>query len=224
MIAGADWYKDQWILATEDRVGQTRIQTAPSVRELVADPDLELVVIDLPIGLLDIGQRKCDQAARALLQTRRSSVFDAPIRPMLSAADYEHASRIRFDTEGKKCSRQTYGILPLVRELDTVITPELQERVVEGHPEVSLTAIAGGSMNNKKNEPAGQAERISYLIKPFPDLLQSMVKFGRPGAISDILDAYALLWSARRVMSGRALEIPADPKKDTRGLKMAVTY
>jgi predicted RNase H-like nuclease len=36
----------------------------------------------------------------------------------------------------------------------------------------------------------------------------------------DVLDALAMLWTAQRISSGRALRLPAAPETDSRGLLM----
>ena len=39
----------------------------------------------------------------------------------------------------------------------------------------------------------------------------------------DLIDACACAWSARRIAEGRAVSFPADPPRDARGLRMAIT-
>jgi predicted RNase H-like nuclease len=40
----------------------------------------------------------------------------------------------------------------------------------------------------------------------------------------DINDAFAVLWTARRIHAGRARVIPDPPEKDARGIDMAIWY
>ncbi len=69
--------------------------------------DIEVIAIDIPIGLPETGPRECDVLARRLLgRARASSVFPAPIRAVLGAKDYQQACAIRHKIEGKKMSKQ----------------------------------------------------------------------------------------------------------------------
>ena len=105
--------------------------------------DCVLVCIDIPIGLSGGDKpRECDGAARKLLgQRRASSVFPSPISPCLLAEDYEAASKISFENTGKKLNKQTFALMKKIREVDELMTPELQRRAREIHPEVSFRAL-----------------------------------------------------------------------------------
>lgn len=222
MIAGADGYRGQWVVATDDGDGRTSLSLVLDLSAFIARPDLEVLVIDVPIGLHERGRRGCDVETRRLIGPRRNSVFTAPIRPMLRAATWEEACAIRFEIEGKRCSRQAFGILPLIREVDRLMTPALQNRVREGHPEASFTIMTGTPMLHYKGKPQGRADRLAALRSHFPDLPEQIDAFGRAGAITDALDAYALLWTARRIRNGEALSLPSRPEIDPRGLRAEI--
>jgi predicted RNase H-like nuclease len=224
MLAGADGYRKRWIAAIDEGGGATRIELVDTVAELIGSQQLELLLIDVPIGLMDAGPRQADVRARRMIGPRRSSVFAAPIRPMLGATSYREACDIRYGIEGKRCSKQLFHIIPLIRQLDELVTPDLQERVREGHPEVSFTALGGAPMAAAKLKPEGRAQRLALLRKEFPDLDANIERFGRRGAMVDILDAYVLLWSARRIAAGRGSSIPAEPEHDRRGLRAEIVY
>jgi predicted RNase H-like nuclease len=74
MIAGVDGCKDEWIAAVDLGNGNTEIRTPCSFLELYADRDLDLIVIDIPIGLPDKGPRKADKGAKEFLR-RATFVF-----------------------------------------------------------------------------------------------------------------------------------------------------
>lgn len=224
MIAGADWFKGRWIVALEDDGGSARLEIAASLRELVERPGLRAALIDVPIGLPERGPRQCDVLARRFIGPRRSSVFPAPLRSMLGAASYKEACARRYAVEGKKCSRQLFGILPLVENVDDTIDPPLQDRVREGHPEVSFTAMAGQPIDSYKGTPAGWMERMNALRTHFPDLEGIIDRLGLPAATIDALDALSLLWSARRLIRGENEIFPALAEVDARGLRMEIVY
>jgi predicted RNase H-like nuclease len=212
-----------WVVVTGSQDGETTIDRAWNLAEVVAREDLQFVVIDVPIGLPARGPRACDLEARAMLGSpRSSSVFPAPIRPMLAARTYEEASGIRFQIEGKRISRQSFAIQSTIREADNLMTPVLQDRVVEGHPEVSFAAMAGAGIAAPKRTPRGRQIRTELLSQHVPDL---RLRIGELQAAiqGDAIDASALLWSARRLADGTAERL-GDAARDDHGLRMEMVY
>ena len=179
------------------------------------------LVLDVPIGLLDRGPRRADLEARTRLGRRASSVFPAPLRPMLEAATWEQACEIRELLCGLRCSRQTAGILPRIRAVDARITPELQdEGVVEGHPEVIFATMANRrGLRHPKRLPEGREERLGLLRERF-DGVDAVLESIPRGLRGDAVDAWALLWTARRLLCGEAIRLPAGAvERDSRGLR-----
>lgn len=226
MVAGVDGCKNGWVVAIDLGNGHTKVQHVETFSTLLLDQNLSVIVIDIPIGLLSQGARECDLEARKLLgRKRRSSVFPAPLRPMLAASDWNEACRIRFEVERKKCSKQAAAIIPKILEVDQSMTVELQHRVLEGHPEVSFTLMKGGSsMLHRKMTREGKEERLHLLAKHFPDIREQIASCGLRGVVTDVIDAYACLWTARRVNQGIARTLPDIPQeqKDCRGLKSEI--
>jgi predicted RNase H-like nuclease len=105
--------------------------------------------------------------------------------------------------------------------VDEVLTPAIQEiRIREGHPELSFAAMAGAPLKFPKRRPPGKIERLKLVERGFPDAARAIAVFGHPGARVDVLDAYAMLWTAQRIRSGQAEVIPSVPPRDSRGLRM----
>ncbi len=223
MIAGADGFRGAWIFALDDGSGRLRLAHHADAIAFAARPRVESLILDIPIGLPDRGPRECDIAARRLAGPRRASVFPAPTRTLLAAPSYAEANRMHRDREGKGISRQVFNIVPLVRAVDDAITPELQTVVREGHPELSFARLAGAPLTSAKHSRAGHAARLDLLRGVFPDIDDAIAVFARPAARTDILDACALLWTARRVIEGSAVVLPhSDPPRDARGLRMEI--
>jgi predicted RNase H-like nuclease len=42
--------------------------------------------------------------------------------------------------------------------------------------------------------------------------------------MEDVLDAAAVAWSARRIVTGRAARIPAEPQRDGQGREIAIRF
>lgn len=225
-IAGVDGCKSGWV-AVVDNGREILGLVATSIDELLSQlPDKSLVTVDIPIGLPDIGWRSCDiQARRRLGSGRASSVFPAPIRPVLEAANYLDACSIREALEGKRMSQQAYAILPKIREVDTLLRlrPEAWTYVREVHPEVSFAHWnAGQPMRVAKKKAAGRAEREELIDDRWPNVRRSLLgrwprnQVGR----DDLNDAFAALWTAERIINGTAERIPETIERDAMGLTM----
>jgi len=181
-----------------------------------------LVVIDIPIGLPETEPfRLCDREARQRVGARRSSVFPVPCRAAL-AADGEEASQINLRTIGLKLSKQSLAILPRIREVDALMTPELQAFVREAHPEVIFAVLNDGPLAHGKKSRDGEWERLCVLRKVglVFDLTAERARLGaRHVGRDDVIDAAACLATAKRLVVGVAQPIaPLDRK----GLRMEI--
>ena len=65
-------------------------------------------------------------------------------------------------------SHQAVGILPKIREVDQLMTPEAQETVREIHPGLCFYGLTGHPMRHKKKSTEGKAERLGALQDLFP--------------------------------------------------------
>ena len=209
---GVDGCRGGW-LAVPLEGGEATVH--PTFADLLrAEPDATLAV-DVPIGLLDegrTGDRACDKEARRLLGwPRRASVFPPPLR-----------HRLAQTRRPPEMSVQSFNILPKIREVDALMTPALQARCVEAHPELAFATLAGRPMRHPKRRAEGNAERRRALAlvpgRPFARL----PTVPRGAAMDDLLDACALAWTARRVAEGLSLRVPGPPPVDSRGLRMEI--
>jgi predicted RNase H-like nuclease len=215
-ICGADGCRAGWVAIHKDMdSGAVSWRLCSSARELVyGEPAPSIIAIDIPIGLPDSGPRTADLEARRLLgRGRASSVFPAPIRPVLTAADYADACQIRLRVEGKKLSRQAWLIVPKIRDVDRALRqdPGLWARVHEVHPEVSFYFLAGGrSLSYGKKRKIGREERRALLAPIFEPFLSAALadRKSLASAEDDVLDAFAALWTAERIAKGMSRTIP----------------
>jgi predicted RNase H-like nuclease len=193
-------------------------------------PEARCIAVDMPMGLLSApraGGRDCDRAARSLLGRQGSSVFSPPARPALAARDYREAQRL----QGAGLSIQTWNIVPRIREVDAVVTPSLQGRVFEAHPELAFRTLAGAdAVIARKASPEGFVARMALLTGVFgasmPDIRQARSRLGadRVG-LDDLADALVLADVARRAAAGAAFRVPAgDPPVDAHGLRMEIWF
>ena len=224
MLAGVDGCKGGWVLVAEDQAGARTIQRVPTIGDIIAADGIELAIVDIPIGLMDDQPRAADREARRFLGARGCCVFPAPYRSVVRASTYPEACALRERIDGKRMSQQAFGILAKIREVDSTISPDLQSRVREGHPEVTFAVLEGGTaVPTPKKTRSGQEQRRSLLQAHFPELAEMERKSLPKGAsMDDLLDAYAMLWTARRVRQGVHLTLPSAPQFDSRGLRAEI--
>jgi predicted RNase H-like nuclease len=179
--------------------------------------------VDIPMGLPDFGARTCELEARQRLgRARKSSVFPAPPKECLSAQSYEQACQICYRIDGKKMSRQAYGILPKIREVDRYLArhAEARRRIAEVHPEVSFaTWQGGGGLTHGKKTAAGKLERRALIEQLWPDTMDRLrvALRGHDYLLDDLHDAFAALWSTRRWLHGEAEVLGGGSKMDRSG-------
>jgi predicted RNase H-like nuclease len=223
-VAGLDGCRFGWVMVTTTLApssAASEVRVLTDLAEVVAalgSGRLVAATIDIPIGLAADGPRAVDGLARQRLGPRRSSVFSAPVRPVLSAATFEEACRISRSVWGKGISRQLFGILPKIRELDQLQSPHLQEGLVEMHPELSFTELAGAPMQFHKSKPEGRSERLHALRPEFPDVESASAPRLRGTHPDDVLDAFVGAWSARRYATGMHAQLGGE--HDQTGLRM----
>jgi predicted RNase H-like nuclease len=217
---------------TDTRTLTPRIH-ASFARIVEAYPGAAAIGIDIPIGLAAGEPRQVDgEARRRLGVARASSVFPAPDARLMDAttdsASYEQALATARSITGKGISKQNWAICWRIREVNLLMTPVLQERVVEIHPEVCFWALAGGRpMVHAKRIAEGYAERRHLLAGALGVVLPTREEAGRwtrPAAADDVLDATVAAWTAWRFAEGRAGRLPDDPPFDGRGLRMEMVY
>ena len=127
---------------------------------------------------------------------------------------------------GKKLTKQTFALMKKIREVDDLMTPELQNRVREIHPEILFWALNGQKPieSNKKTVP-GQAQRHNLLQRIFTDIDSILVRAPVSGcAMDDALDAVVAAWAAGQAVIGKAKTLPEEPQLDSKGLKMEMLY
>jgi predicted RNase H-like nuclease len=236
--AGVDGCPGGWFVVArrtgaQDDVRRTLCETFEQVLDL--DETQDMVAVDIPIGLPDrvgTGGRACDRECRSRLGERRSSVFSVPSRGAVAEPDYGRACAVNLEASDppRKVSRQCFALFAKIREVDALMTPALQGRVFEAHPELSFWALNG-------QQPLDLAKTVkSAASAPGLDLRRRLLeRAGFPTHAlaqgewpqrlvgpDDIVDACALAWSAERLLAGTAVTLPARPLRDGRGLRMEI--
>jgi predicted RNase H-like nuclease len=229
VVAGVDGCRGGWLVVIavwSDRGAIEAIEVMPDFAAVLAlTSGCEAVAVDIPIGLCDGKRREADGLARGLLAPRKtSSVFPAPPRAALAATSYAEACRLSQASVGKSMSHQAYYILDKVRDADSVMTPALQQRVFESHPEVTFRALNRSQpVLSKKRSAAGRADRAA-LLSPLLGADPFWPALPRLAARDDLHDASVLTWTAQRAVSGDAVHLPYRAEYDARGLRMEIVY
>ena len=232
-VAGVDGSRSGWVAVLVEldasHIRRTAIYLAHRVVEILdREPALHAVAIDIPIGLLDRphpGGRLCDRAARRLLgRPRASSVFTPPLRKQLTVRAYG-------GPRTKGMSRQTFGILPKIREVDAALSRSPRGLFYEAHPELAFALAAGRPMMSNKKRVCGHRERVEVLHTlpaPWGPVLRWVLACGetcyRRGKVGrdDLIDAAILSWTAARIATGQARSLPVAPLRDGLGRPMAI--
>lgn len=212
-VLGIDAAAGEWfaVLLVDGYFAGADLQ--PSVSALLTRfAGVEVVAIDMPIGL-PVGQsRPADAAARAFVGPERAaSVFSTPPAEVLAAATYAEAVEIARRLLGMGISRQTYALRDCIFEVAGIARSD--DRIVEVHPEVSFRALNGAPLRYSKHSWSGITERRA-LLSSVGILLPDDLPSGGRVAPDDVVDAAVAAWSAMRVAEGSSSTLPTEPPDD----------
>jgi predicted RNase H-like nuclease len=231
-VAGADGCRGGWlcVIRRADPPFEAQLFLTNALVDILNHPAApKVIAIDIPIGFPERiagAGRKCDSAARKGLGKRACTVFSAPARAVLEKADYPAACAAASASSDppRKISQQMFHILKKICEVDAIMTPALQVRIYECHPEVSFWA-----MNvrvplvepKKKREGLDERRRLLAAQGYSKDFLSRPLRGVNAGA-DDLLDACACAWTAARILKGEAIRFPDAPPLDAKGLRMEI--
>ncbi|MEU9886328.1 DUF429 domain-containing protein [Sphaerisporangium sp. NPDC051011] len=182
---------------------------------------LDVVAVDIPIGLPDAGRRQADVLAREVAGPRWASVFITPVRAALEAGDYRGAAEVNRWLAGEGISRQAFALRPKLLQVDAWVRHG-GRRVVEVHPEVSFATLAGRHLTTRKSSWAGAEERRRLLADAGIVLSGDLGEAGAKAGVDDVLDAAIAAWTACRVAHGEARTLPDPPQTFSDGILCAI--
>lgn len=240
MFVGVDGCRAGWFavaLTETDSFGVFQFSKISDLYSFFCDGNTHVrILVDIPIGLVDrksnFKRRFCDVEARSLLRPyRQSSVFPTLCREAIYEKRYESACDINEEVTGKRLTKQTWGIVPKIREMNDflIATDSAKEKIIEIHPEICFWALVGKPMEYSKKEREGFNERKKLLqgICIFTDEIvqRALSKYRRKDvARDDILDALVASVTAKLSFQRGLKSIPKSPEKDSRGLPMQIVY
>jgi predicted RNase H-like nuclease len=241
-VAGADGGPAGWLAVFRSIDGREhRAEIVKSLADVfTAAEQPKIVAVDIPIGLLNISQRggrPADRACRTILGPhRQSSIFAPPCRAALQAVSFAQACELEQanSAPAKKMSRQTFNILPKIREADAIAL-RFAGSIFECHPEVSFWAMNARQpmrlpkkVSRQKNpdgvSESGLRERRQLLLQSgySDEFLATRLGTAKDCAADDFVDACAAAWTAERILKGKAVRFPLLPDLDEAGLDMAI--
>lgn len=237
-VCGVDGCRAGWMVVTHplDAPSTAKVSIVATFSEiLLLAETLAMICVDIPIGLPErsgLGGRLCDSAARVPLGDRRSSVFSVPARAAIAEYDYAAACRqaAAFSDPARKVSKQAFNLFPKIREVDAVMTPELQTRVVECHPELAFWRLNGrrplDQPKKVKSQPHGPGLELRLRLlhdAGYPRDVVQQATFRRSDAgADDVIDAFANAAAAAAIVRGAACRVPDRPPIDSKGLRMEI--
>jgi predicted RNase H-like nuclease len=200
-VIGLDACRGKWLAVTlhNGRFVGSGLGSAASL--VSAWPDATAIGVDVPIGLPETPDRDADREARRFVDVRRSSVFPTFPRSVLEAATYEDAKALCVAHGWPKPSIQSFGMRHRILEIAPLA--EVDERIVEVHPEVAFRELVGRPLAPKRTA-VGSSERRDALRAAGVDLPEL------PYPLDDVLDAAVAAWTAARFARGEAAPLPED--------------
>ena len=218
-VVGVDGCKAGWVaVRLVDGMYEDGSVFATFGELLTAYPNAKTIAVDIPIGLPPPFPRAADVAARKLLGSRGSSVFQIPLRAALEQSSHAEATAFHVAQTGKGISQQAYALRTKVLEVAAHADP----RVFEVHPEVCFAAMAGEPLAEKKKTWNGQRRR-QLLLEAEGIVVGADLVFGAVPA-DDVLDAAAAAWTAMRITAGVARSLPDPPAVGEDGYPAAIWY
>lgn len=235
-VAGVDGCRAGWIavlrnLAAPSDLCLTLFKTFSDLLDHA--PQLSVIAVDMPIGLpekLGPEGRGAEKAARKHLGMRQSSVFSVPSRAAVYEDDYQAscATSLKTSNPPRKVSKQCFYLFPKIREIDSLMTPALETRIYEVHPELAFWRLNGGAEMSLPKKIKSRANR-----QGLDQRRELLVAHGLPQAFldqtpprgcgrDDLLDAAANSLIAERILLGKAQPFPPDHQRDSKGLRMAI--
>jgi predicted RNase H-like nuclease len=219
---GVDGYRKGWIAARVD--GETReLGFYSSIAELLATK-FDAAAIDMPIGLPAHGERACDLVARTMLKPHASRVFTGARRGLWDFPSHAAANGALRARAEKGISIQLWHIGAKICVVDTAITPRLQTKIREAHPELVFLRLNGGTPLPSKRTADGIRLRTTLLrARGFREIGRWLGGDRHGARPDDVLDACVLALAAREFDSRRVLPV-GRAQMDARGLKMQIWY
>ncbi len=208
VAVGVDGARGGWIAAGLFEDGRTEVRFFPSLERIAEWSGAAPMAVDVPIGLMALGgSRPCDFECRKQLPGKGSSVFPPPARFLVDRFPTAHVTRKQLrDAIFERATAEGPGVVPGLSAQSCGIFDKVWEAdrfarrvtgVFEVHPELCFQRMQGSTLASKKSA-RGALQRLALVRARFPDA-EDRMRESDHGVMDDLLDAYAALWTARRI-------------------------
>jgi predicted RNase H-like nuclease len=135
---------------------------------------------------------------------------------------YKNANDRYWSSDDKGISKQLWGIRDKLKEVNEVMTPERQSRLMETHPELVFWRLNGRKYLENKKTDAGRTQRIELLERHGFNKIGKWLglRYGTGIRRDDLIDACACALAAR---NSKERFPNGDPQK-ARGIRMEIWY
>jgi predicted RNase H-like nuclease len=193
----------------------------PEPAEVVAEfvdvidhiPSYIVAAVAAPIGLAPRwthSGRRCDREARRLVDWPRLGAIASPP----GRKDLTSSKRAVGDVTSRQIAR-------LIAQVDAEMQPYRQRSIYSTHPELSYYQLNGDKpLSRPKRTRAGLRERRKLITDRLHGLDEILDTEIAGATKSQLLDAAATLWTARRIRAKAATRLPVDPEWDDEGLRI----
>ena len=186
-------------------------------------PAFEAAAINAPMGLFEDPSgrfRPCDHESREYVGWPRSvAIGGIPSRAALTATSNGDAKRLE-----PWMTRHDLRRLRWLREAARELQPFHARSFFSANPDVSFTAMNSDEpLKTSPYHEHGRVERLELIRQRLPGVDEVITRVPPPGAgLVHLMQAGALLFTARRA-AGRAISrMPIDPTWDESGMRMEI--
>jgi predicted RNase H-like nuclease len=240
-VAGVDWAKGEWLAVVITNGRHTDTITETKFSDLwERTPDLEQMLIDVPIGLPDdcksLDNREALDSCARSVTGRSSSVFPVPSRQACRLAnedaEYDDVAAKNEDEIGKGLSNPSYYFAAGIGEIDEFLLSNESSRqvVAESHPEVCFRGLLGRKLQYSKKTAIGVGERLEAMSthfdapgEQFEAICMDLNKTSSDAQVDDVIDALGLAVTAWKTLD-EVHYLPGNLKLDSKDLPMRMVY
>lgn len=229
---GAHFCGDAWVGVAFDADGYDHAAVFDSIGDcwLRYEDVADRILVDVPIGLPDDGDRTCDRLARELLGSQASVIVTPPVPDAIRKRRYAVANRVHERQTDSTLSERAFAMSDAIAVLGDMFEefPRARDVLAESHPELCYRAFAGAPLEHERGTAGGYAERmrtLASLDRDAPPAVQSAAEAiaGDDVTVTDVLDAMVLAYAAWPG-GGQRYSLPPDPPTDGRGNPMQLAY
>ena len=186
-------------------------------------PSFEAAAVNAPMGLFDLPSgpfRPCEIEAREFVGWPRAvAIGGVPSRMAMAATSNEELQRLE-----PWMTRHDLRRMRWLREAERELQPFHARSFFSAHPDVSFTQMNGEEpLRTSPYHEDGRSERLELIRQRLPGVDEVITRVPPDGAgLVHLLQAGALLFTARRA-AGRAISrMPLDPTWDDEGMRMEI--